>query len=152
MKYIILFVLLWMSVFSVAQTVEERKTEWSLRTGTSLDYKLNKAWKTDLSWESRFKDDITTYDESIAEWGVSYKTRWDLKLQTSFRHYFTPGEPDTYRLNWGVSYGEFIEDSPFEIAVRLRYQRDNFYKKSEREAEPVWRFKLSFVYEKRSAI
>jgi len=147
MKFKILIILLWMGHLSTAQNPEVRKTEWSLRTGTSVDYKFNKKWKTDLNWESRFNDDISAYDESLAQWGVSYRTPWDIRLQSSFRHYFTPDKLDSYRLSWGLKYGEFIEDSPFEISVLLRYQRDNVYKKSEREVEPGWRFKVSFVYE-----
>jgi len=147
MKYILLFILLWTSQFSSAQNVEERETETSLRMGTSLDYKFKEAWKTDLSWESRFNDNISAYDESIAEWGVTYTTPWEIKIQSSFRHYFTPEMLDSYRLNWGVGYGKFIKDLPFEISARLRYQRDNVYKKSERFVEPMWRFKMSFVYE-----
>ncbi len=147
MKYIIPFILLWMSHISTAQNPEVRATEWSLRTGTSVDYKFNKKWKTDLNWESRFNDNISAYDESLIQWGVSYRTRWDIKLQSSFRHYLTPDQLDSYRLSWGMGYGEFIKDSPLKISMLLRYQRDNVYKKTERDVEPGWRLKVSFVYE-----
>ena len=62
MKYLILFILWWMPHLSIAQNGQERETEWSLRTGTSVDYKLNKKWKMDLNWESRFNDNISAYE------------------------------------------------------------------------------------------
>lgn len=147
MKYLALLIFASVSTLAIGQNTEERETDWRLRTGASVDYKFNKDWKTDLNWESRFKDNISSYDESILEYGISYDTPWDIDLQTSFRHYFVPDKPDGYRLNLGAGYDKFIDDSNFEIATRLRWQYDNNYAPEERDPEQQLRLKLSGVYE-----
>ncbi len=138
---------LFLTTAAIAQEMDTRKTDWQLRTGGTVEYKLNKKWELDFSWESRFKKDISEYDKSLLELATSYKTPWDIKLHAIFRHYLEADTPEYFRYTFGAGYDKFIGDSNLEWAIRTRWQRERDYSPEELELETIWRNKFSLVYE-----
>jgi hypothetical protein len=145
MKIISSLIILLFSITALAQDCGPRDTDWRLRLGGALGYKMLDGWAFDASWETRIENDISQYEESLIDIAASYKYSNGIKIHGIFRHKFIPNDPEEYRVTIGASYGQVIGESNFEWTVRTRLQRDNLY--SINVEEYTIRNKFSLVYE-----
>lgn len=119
---IISIVVLFLScmAFAVSQPIEKADTDTELWSGAELSYVITNDMEFSLAQEVRFDNNISSFAQSVTDFGLSYDIFKFLSVKAAYRYrsYSSYSRHELYgNISTGFDWGDF------EFSYRFRYHR-----------------------------